>query len=167
MKISSIEDDDNDLQFSAGRFVSKIKPEKKRRIISKKSIYSLMKYHELHYEKGFIYEKLFIGLVNKILSSKYIPNLISIRKATRNQDKRHQVDFWLKIRLDRPINYQIDHEIALQLKSSMAGAYGFIKEFGDKFPHIHVIVINNKCTLVYLVDDLMKIIQREQKRLGI
>jgi len=133
-----------------------------RKISTKKSFRQLRKDYEdkFDFDKGYVSEDRFAGMVNMIIATASIDELIGIRKATRNQDQKHKIDFWLII--GHVDGYVL--EVAVQVKSSWTGAEKFILEHPDRAVDLHIVVMDDEVTLLRLVDRIRKIVSFEKRR---
>lgn len=159
-------DDDSDLvdqyicHSSSGRFLTQFSLLKKSH--GKRPSKNEMRGISLEeYRKGFSNEKLFMAMFNELLVRGNLPKEYGVRKASRNQDEKFKIDYWIDIFVESGNKISIP----VQIKSSRRGKYEFIKEFGDRVSHIYVIVIDDKITLIMLMRQIFGIVAMELKRL--
>jgi hypothetical protein len=113
-------------------------------------------------KKGFINEKLFQTMFNELVSCNMLPTGYRVLKASRNQDERFKVDFWIDVRFEN----ENTRSIPIQIKSSRYGRDKFIKKFGDKVAHIYVVVMNAEMTRLRLMRRILSIVEADQIRHG-
>lgn len=115
------------------------------------------------YRKGLNSEKLFQAMFNYLIEHGHIPKEYRVRKASRNQDERFKIDWWIDIysKKGRKIS------IPIQIKSSSFAGRMFIAEFGSKFPNVYLVVMNSSMTTERLLQEVLKIVKIEFDRLSI
>ena len=157
------EDGELDLGFpmirhcSSGRFVVAISNPRKRfggksRVGSEEKVFN-----SLTDEKGFLNEKRFKAMFERLQADGRILPEYTVRKATRNQDERHKIDAWITI----PLNADAVHRIPIQIKSSWRFKRKFDEKFGHRVDHIYVIVMDDHITLNILHSVLVDIFNKE------
>lgn len=154
------DDDTWDAQHSAsGRYIAPIRSPKDIDMVGYRR---LRREHERDWNiRGQVSEQKFLAIVRRFVEYHDIDHVTGVRRATRNQDEKHKVDFW--IRADLPS--WPGHDIAIQIKSSWRGADEFILEHGDTLTHIYIVVMNEKMSKRKLLDRIRSIVRFEKKRL--
>ncbi|MEK7609552.1 MAG: hypothetical protein AAB470_00330 [Patescibacteria group bacterium] len=162
-KLSPIADDSDDLTIQhsgTGQLVTLISTIKK--IHGKgKPINRFLQRQREEDKKGFVNEKLFLGMAKEVIKNGLFPEILKIRKASRNQDERHGIDFWIDIVIDDTAQ----HSIPLQIKSSWFGRHKFQDKYGEKAEGIHIVVMDEEMNERLLALELRSIISKELKRL--
>ena len=158
-------DGDDDLNFGfpiirhcgSGRFLETIANPRKRSGEKSHTNSAERAFRHSTREKGFLNEKRFREMFERLRADGHIPSEYVVRKATRNQDQRHKVDAWIDVLLE---DGRV-HNIPIQIKSSWGLKRKFKREFGHRVDHIHVIVMDDRITLEILHSLLVNIFDKE------
>jgi len=112
-------------------------------------------------EKGRISEELFFGMAKKLLGTGKLPEVVSIRRGSFVQERKHQTDFVMKVNNPRAGGEPC--RIGIQIKSSKGGAYFFSKKYADA--DVYVLVMDKEMSIGCMLSALRDICDIETRRM--
>jgi len=105
-------------------------------------------------KKGKTSEELFLRTTSYLIRSGRLPGVMRVRRASRVQDQRQKIDFFLDLLVNDTIR-----PVGIQVKSSVGGAAHFMAE--NPRLKVHVIVMNGRMNMTALLGIIRKICARE------
>ncbi len=152
-------DDNEDLSLRDGQLFEPIRHHRRR---SKRLDHEELRLKTEKIRIGISHEKKFVSYTRKLIEDGRLPHHFkAVRKASEIEDKRFKVD--AKIRVC--YWFAPEHEIKVQIKTSVFGAETFRGENPGILDDIHIVIVNDETTPEHLRAELKNILRKEEKRL--